>query len=159
SPRNAAENAPTNTGCVDTRTTELATVVSSSDAIHVQKCPARSSPESPASAQSRGASSLAARRASPRRARIAPVLAPDNTSRHAAMTTAGAVANRTSGPAQLMARTATNNMSPGLGVGRVRALDSFRSFGALGSPATVIGRQYNAAPQYRPTTARGAWTA
>jgi hypothetical protein len=104
------ESRATNTGCVDTSTTELETVVSPSDAIQLQKCPARNTPETTASSQSRRS-----RRGigCPLTSSTAPMKILDSVSRHAATTSAGASVKRTSGPAQLMASTATISTAAG----------------------------------------------
>jgi len=47
------ESRATNSGAMETRTTELATLVKARDVIHVAKCSASSAPENPMTARSR----------------------------------------------------------------------------------------------------------
>ena len=111
-----------NTGLSDTSTTELATVVNRSDAIQDQKWSARSRPDNVIKgSRERGVGSrvrcevllpapgslLPSSTASP------PVTGRTRVSLQNAMATAGAVANRTIGPAYVVASTATMRTSRG----------------------------------------------
>ena len=106
----------------DTRTTELATAVKRSDAIQDQKCSARSKPDSVIKGSGEpGAGSgvtgeillpapgslLPSNTASP------PVTGRTSTSLQNAIASAGAAANRTMGPAYVVASTATMSTSKG----------------------------------------------
>src|SRR5690606_14600198 len=110
----SAESAATMKGCRLTSTTELATVVKRSEAIQLQKWPARSRPEATARIHSRGV-----RRTpfstEPRDASTTPIRSIEKTSRHAATDRAGASASRTSGPAQETASIATTSAAHGDG--------------------------------------------
>src|SRR2546427_7043797 len=98
-----------NTGLSETSSTELATDVNRSDAIHVQKCAARSSPES----SIWGNASRTARVRCRSRVASPNVTGSTSTSRQNAIATAGAAANRTIGPAYVVARTATMRTTSG----------------------------------------------
>ena len=95
SPSHSAATLHANTGFSETSTTELATDVNLSDAIHVQKCTARSNPESSirGNASRTGLVRCRSRIASPN------VTGSTRASRQNAIATAGAAANRTIGPA------------------------------------------------------------
>src|SRR5213079_218788 len=109
SPSHSAATTHANTGFNETSTTELATDVNLSDAIHVQKCAARNSPASSIS----GNASRTARVRCRSRAASPNVTGRTRTSRQNAIATAGATANRTIGPAYVVARTATMRTSSG----------------------------------------------
>ena len=109
SPSHSAATAHANTGFSETSNTELATDVNLSDAIHVQKCVARSSPERSIN----GNASRTARVGCRSRVATPNVTGSTRTSRQNAIATAGAAANRTIGPAYVVARTATMRTSSG----------------------------------------------
>src|SRR5438034_1304157 len=111
-----------NTGLSDTSTTELATVVNRSDAIQDQKWRARSRPDNVIKgSRERGAGSRVRREVLlpapgsplPSRTASAPVTGRTSASLQNAIATAGAVANRTIGPAYVVASTATMSTSRG----------------------------------------------
>src|SRR2546425_3119300 len=114
-----------NTGLSDTSTTELATVVNRSDAIQDQKWSARSSPDNVIKgSRERGVGSRvrcevllpAPGSLLPSSTARLPVTGRTSASRQNAIATAGAVANRTIGPAYVVASTATMSTSRG-GIG------------------------------------------
>ena len=82
-------------GFSETSSTELATVVNRSDAIHVQKCNASRTPESSMSGNAARTTPIRCRS----RAASANVTGSTSVSRQNAIATAGAAANRTIGPA------------------------------------------------------------
>src|SRR5688572_14744521 len=112
---NSAEKLATKIGCISTSTTELATVVKPREATQAQKCAASSTPATIASDQSRRLSRNDERLVL-RTANTSAMSATEITSRHAETTGGGAVANLTSGPAQLIALTAISRTSTG-GIG------------------------------------------
>src|SRR2546426_9957361 len=112
----AAARPQAKTGLSDTRTTELATLVNRSEAIQDQKCSAKSRPDNVIKGSGeRGAGSGTRRvtlRPAPRSLLPSKTASPPVTGRtiaslQNAIASAGAVANRTRGPAYVVASTAT----------------------------------------------------
>src|SRR2546426_458744 len=124
-PTSGVVRASANTGLSDTSTTELATVVNRSDAIQDQKCSARSRPDNVIKgSRERGVGSRvrcevllpAPGSLLPSSTARLPVTGRTSANLQNAIATAGAVANRTIGPAYVVASTATMSTSRG-GIG------------------------------------------
>src|SRR5947207_9160903 len=110
----AAASPQAKTGLSDTRTTELATVVNRSEAIQDQKWIASSRPDNNVNgSRERGAvpvdapKGTAPRSLLPSKTASPPVTGRTSANRQNAIASAGAVANRTMGPAYVVASTAT----------------------------------------------------